>query len=440
MTKGGANLGWPVESLVSCRTAGELPTVGQCEQVAEFLREAQVASERTGDVVLAHVLAVARHICLACGQCRAEVEWHRQACEVADQREGELRQQLHSILDLINGRDPLEIPQGRERPSIALAVEVGLLGRDLPEPVERLGLWQRVRSLLGRSPPPRLLELATLLPASRCEAATVSPVEPVDKEQQEGQTPLSLVVYCLGPFRVYQSDQLITDWGSLKARSILKYLITHRGTQIVKDILMDLFWPDADPEAARRNLHQAVYNLRQTLRQGHPDFQHIQFEDGCYLLSPEMDIWVDGEEFEKHVQAGRRLEAARQLAEAMAEYGIAEGLYQGDFLEEDLYEDWPRVQREHVRNMYLDITDRLSEYYVQQGEYTPAIALCQKVLAQDNCYEEAHRRLIQCYLAQGQRHLAVRQYQACVQALEAELGLTPAEETVALYRRITTAA
>jgi len=47
---------------------------------------------------------------------------------------------------------------------------------------------------------------------------------------------------------------------------------------------------------------------------------------------------------------------------------------------------------------------------------------------------------MQCYLGQGQRHLAVRQYQTCVEALREELDLTPAEETVALYRRITATA
>ncbi|MBE9508352.1 MAG: tetratricopeptide repeat protein [Chloroflexi bacterium] len=86
--------------------------------------------------------------------------------------------------------------------------------------------------------------------------------------------------------------------------------------------------------------------------------------------------------------------------------------------------------------MYLDIADRLSEYYVGQGEYTAAIALCRKILARDNCREEAHCRLMRCYLAQGQRHLAVRQYQTCVEALKEELDLAPSEETVALYRRI----
>jgi DNA-binding SARP family transcriptional activator len=150
-----------------------------------------------------------------------------------------------------------------------------------------------------------------------------------------------------------------------------------------------------------------------------------------------MDVWLDVAGFEKHVQAGRRLEAAGKRTEAIVQYGIAEGLYQGDFLEEDLYEDWPSVQRTHLRNLYLDIADRLSANYVQQCEYTAAIALCQKVLLKDSCREEAHRRLMQCYLGQGQRHLAVRQYQACVEVLREQLHLTPSEETRGLYQHIT---
>jgi len=272
------------------------------------------------------------------------------------------------------------------------------------------------------------------MPIVSVESLATSPTE-----KKEGPLPPSLAVYCLGAFRAYQDDQLIADWNGLKARSIFKYLLAHRGAPVVKDILMDLFWPDADPEAARRNLHQAIYSLRRTLRQGQPDFQHIQFENDCYLLNPETDIWVASEEFEKHVQVGRRLEAAGRFGEAMAAYGIAEGLYLGDFLKEDLYEDWSSLQRERMRNMYLDIADRLSEHYVGRGEYTAATALCQKVLAQDNCYEGAHRRLMRCYLAQGQRHLAVRQYQTCVETLKEELELAPSEETVTLYRHITTA-
>ncbi len=245
-----------------------------------------------------------------------------------------------------------------------------------------------------------------------------------------------MVVYCLGPFRVYQDDHLLTDWESLKAKCILKYLVAHHGAPIVKDVLMDVFWPDAEPEAARRNLHQAVYSLRKTLRQRRPDFPYVWFESDCYLLNPDTPLWLDFEQFKQHCMDGRRLEAAGRIAEAIKKYGIAESLYEGNFLEEDIYEDWPKAQRQHLRALYLQMADRLSEYYVQHGDAAAAIVLCRKILSLDSCYEEAHRRLIKCHLMQGQRHMAVRQFQTCAQVLQEELDLAPSDETQMLYRNI----
>jgi DNA-binding SARP family transcriptional activator len=269
------------------------------------------------------------------------------------------------------------------------------------------------------------------LPAPNLAIRSTSPAN-----EPELEAALSLVVYCLGTFRVYQGDRLITDWNGQKGKSIFKYLLAHRETPVAKEILMDLFWPGVDPESARRSLHQAIYSLRQALRRGNPDFSHVYFENDCYLLNPEMALWVDRVEFEKHLQAGRRLEAANQITEAIVEYGIAESLYQGDYLEEDLYEDWPAVEREHLRRTYCELADRLSEHYVRNGEYNAAIALCQKILERDNCHEPAYRRLMRCYLAQGQRHLAIRQYQTCVELLQEELEIGPSEETEALVQRI----
>ena len=188
--------------------------------------------------------------------------------------------------------------------------------------------------------------------------------------------------------------------------------------------------------AARRNLHQAVYSLRQTLRRSDPDVQHIQFENNQYFLNPDLSIWVDVEEFENHVRRARGLEAAGKIEETLAEFEIADSLYQGAFLEEDMYEEWPRAWREQLRNTYLEIGDRASEYYLEKGLYPVAIGICQKLLGQDSCYENVHRRLMRCYLAQGQRNLAIRQYQTCVQTLSDELDMPPSEETVALYEEI----
>ena len=472
-------------------TATELLRAGQYEHLAELLQEVQSAHDRKGDPIPAQVLVLACRICLACGQSQAEAAWHQQACEEATRREDELRRQLSTLLDLAGEGDLLPGPGERDRLPEAPAALPGPPKPGLPDVEEPLPLWQRFLELLhlrlgpqpseaagsdvplhmpapatlGRedvevrspaeeeetpSPPPEADAQERLRPATQePETPALSPdlPEPVAGSVPSGQPETtkepsspSLVVYCLGPFRAYQDDHLITDWESLKAKSILKYLVTHHGKPIVKDVLMDLFWPEAEPEAARRNLHQAVYSLRKTLRQRRPDFPYVWFEDDCYLLNPDTSAWLDFEQFEQHYRDGQRLEAAGQLAGAIEKYGIAEGLYQGDFLEEDLYEDWPVPQRRHLRILYLQMANRLSEYYGQHGDLAAAIVLCRKILSLDGCYEEAHRRLMRCYLRQGQRHLAVRQYQACAQALREELGLSPAEETVELYQHITTPA
>jgi len=201
---------------------------------------------------------------------------------------------------------------------------------------------------------------------------------------------------------------------------------------------MDIFWPEADPEAARRNLHQAIYALRQILKIGYLDFQHIQFENDCYRLNPALNIWLDNEEFEQHVQAGRKLEDSGAPDKAMTEYGMAEGLYRDDFMAEDLYEDWTQVRRQNLSQTYLSVAYRLAQYYLDQNEHAAAIALNQRILAIDHSQEKAHQNLMRCYLAHGQRQLAIRQYQLCTQALQAELDVSPSDKTQAFYQQIIT--
>jgi two-component SAPR family response regulator len=441
-------------------TATELLEAGQYKRLAELLHRVQLEYDERGDTIPAHVLVLARRICLACGQSQAEADWHQQACEEAGQREDKLRHQLNTLLDLVSERDLPAVAGEWDLIPDSPTAQPGLPSSGLPAPGKPLSLWQRIQGMLrwrlGPRPPERLapeISIAedthglSMSPSQSAGGTALSPrrparkagtVPPSDTKKQEEPAPPSLVVYCLGSFRVYQDDHLITDWESLKAKCILKYLVAHHGTPIVKDILMDVFWPDAEPEAARRNLHQAVYALRKTLRQRRPDFPYVRFENDCYLLNPGISVWLDFEQFEEHVRDGQCLEADGQLAAAIEKYGIAEGLYGGDFLEGDLYEDWPGPQRQHLRTLYLHMAGCLSEYYVKHSDLAAAIVLCRKVLSLDNCCEEAHRRLMACYLAQGQRHLAVRQYQTCVQALREELDLAPSEETVTLYGRIST--
>ncbi|NLX08204.1 MAG: hypothetical protein GXY36_00965 [Chloroflexi bacterium] len=199
---------------------------------------------------------------------------------------------------------------------------------------------------------------------------------------------------------------------------------------------MELFWPEAEPDAARNNLNVVIYGLRQTLREADASFSHILFQDDCYLFNPQLALWLDVEAFNLRVQTAQKLEQQGDRKQASQEYAAAEMLYQGEFLEEDRYDEWLNPQRQVLQAAYLSLLEHLSQYYLDQHETSVAIATCRKMLGVDPSHEGAHRTLMQCYSAQGQQQLALRQYHLCTEALKRELDVSPSATTTDLDQRI----
>ena len=185
------------------------------------------------------------------------------------------------------------------------------------------------------------------------------------------------------------------------------------------------------PAAARDSLNVAVHGLRRAFRAS-ASGPVVVLDGGAYRLDPTVRLWLDVDEFELHAADGRRLETAGDLPGAVAAYERANALYQGDFLADDPYEDWPALAREQLLLTYQDVLDRLGGLYFGQHQYGACIALCRLLVARDPCREDAHRRLMRCYSRQGQPHLALRQYQACADALRRELLVDPEPATAEL--------
>lgn len=359
----------------------ELLKAEEYEQAAELLLQMQLTRQPISSEASAAFLVIARAFCQAYQQYQAEIDWYQQALETANTHARALSQQLYKMFTA----------SGEQ-----------LLADTLAQTI------------------------ASEAAASGLQMARPQPEEPST----------SLEVYCLGPFEVYLNGRAISEWSSLKARSIFKYLVIHRDGPVTRDVLMDLFWPDADPDGARHNLHQAIHSLRKTLKPQSSHIQPVLFENDAYILNPELTVWLDYTEFENRIQEGQHLEKAGRQADAIAVYRRAVELYRGDFLVEDRYEDWANLQREYFRQVYIDLVDQLSENSLQQGDLNETIALCQKLLAEDNCHEAAQRRLMRCYLLLGQRHSAIRQYQVCVANLKIELDVPPSPATQLLYKQI----
>ncbi|MEZ5444798.1 MAG: BTAD domain-containing putative transcriptional regulator [Gammaproteobacteria bacterium] len=406
-----------------CSSAAGFLKAGDYQHGAEALRQALVASERSGARDCACFIEIACDIASACGLCRHEAHWHRRAHDLASERECELLGELIDLLQIAEWHlDPPHKnyalpPAGRPSPSPGLVSYQAALCRESGRD-PRGSDPARIESALGRS------------------ASTVSRAAAACDSRTAIAGDASLGVYCLGSFRVFHNGVLIEEWSSLKGLAVLKYLVAHHGRKVNRETLMDVFWPEADAVAARRNLHQAIYSLRKSLRGHACDRQYILSHENHYEFNPALALWIDAEEFESHLRNARRCESAARLEEAMQEYGVAESLYQGRFMEDDLYADWADSQRQYLEQAYLEVASHLSALYFERGAPTAAVALCQKVLNFDPCYENAHRQLMLCYIAQGQRYLAVRQFHLCDAALRSRSGLTPSDETIALYRRI----
>jgi DNA-binding SARP family transcriptional activator len=248
-----------------------------------------------------------------------------------------------------------------------------------------------------------------------------------------------LQVYCLGSFDVRLDGERIERWRSLKAKSVLKYLVSQRRQPVSKDVLMERLWPEWDPDLANNNLKAAMHALRQTLSlfsNGENDLPYILFREGNYLINPEVELWLDTEEFEQQWNAGRRLEREGRLTKAIREYELAEKLYRGDYLEDDLYEEWTLLRREALKDTYLAILGKLSDHSMAAADYESCIVYSQKILAKDSCREDAYRRLMCCYSRLGQRNRALYWFKICEKIIKAELDTSPDRETAALYHQM----
>ena len=70
------------------------------------------------------------------------------------------------------------------------------------------------------------------------------------------------------------------------------------------------------------------------------------------------------------------------------------------------------------------------------GDYDAGIEFGARVLRGDPARERTHRRLMRIYYLQGNRTLALRQYQQCVESLRNELDVKPSRATLRLYEHI----
>jgi DNA-binding SARP family transcriptional activator len=228
----------------------------------------------------------------------------------------------------------------------------------------------------------------------------------------------------------------VTGFKTNKVRALLAYLAVESDRPHQRRKLAALLWPELPESTALSNLRYTLANLRQVIgdRLSQPAYLKIEPQEIQFISNS--NSVIDALTFESCCSM------AQQNPLDFQSIHLATNLYRGSFLEgfsipdSIAFEEWVVLKREHFDRLAIQVFHLLASDYELAGEYQQAIAVTERQLEIDPWREEAHRRLMRCLYFSGQRNAALAQYEACREALAAELSLEPEQETRQLYEQI----
>lgn len=267
--------------------------------------------------------------------------------------------------------------------------------------------------------------------------------EQAETASQRVQRPAGaeLVVRCFGSFEVLVGGSRLSGppLSQNKAGRALRLLVHRRGRKVPRDELAEAIWPDAEPDAARASLKVAIHSIRRALE---PELsprqasRFIGYESDSYTFTSSAATWVDVDAFSTYVSEGRSADKRGATEEVQVSYTEAVKLYRGNYLAEDVYEDWCAGERRRLRETYLSLVTDLASIYAGRSDYARAVDYCWRAVADDGCRESAYRLLMDCLWRDGRPHEALEVYQRCSIVMKRELDVPPMSETTDLFRRI----
>lgn len=237
-----------------------------------------------------------------------------------------------------------------------------------------------------------------------------------------------VAIQTLGGFRVLRDGQpvALADWGSKKARDLLKILVARRGRPIAREQLMGLLWPGEEPAKLSGRLSVAISVLRSVLD---PDkrFEPDRFVDGdgASVWLALANVEVDVEDFLLELASVPELRRAGRLGDALEGLEHAEATYVGEFLEGDVYDDWAVGLREEARMAYVGAARALATHALESDEHDAAVRYLLRILERDAHDEQAHLDLMRTLAAAGRHGEARRRYHAYAAAMD-EINVEPA--------------
>lgn len=230
-----------------------------------------------------------------------------------------------------------------------------------------------------------------------------------------------LTIELLGGLRLRQADNVVTHFRTQKTASLLAFLAFYLHRSHPREELIELLWPESDPDAGRTSLRSALTALRRQLEpQGAAETSILQADRQFVRLDP-ASVTTDVLAFESAIQAA---EAEADAAKRRTELEQALRLYRGPLLP-GFYEDWALDERERLQRRFGGALRDLAAALEETGDLRRAIEIAHRVVSADPFVEESQMNLVRLYAMAGQINAATRQFREMERLLRREMNAQP---------------
>ena len=302
-----------------------------------------------------------------------------------------------------------------------------------------------------------------------------------------------LTIHLFGPFEAHLDEQPLR-FRSDKIRALLAYLLVEANMAHRRESLATLLWGEQPEGAARTNLRQALLQLKKSLAPplatlpassfvnttadrrlptAEPSLRPSLKKGGDGLPpAPEpptafgqenstpllLDITPKTVRLDLEPQrcrvdvvafAARQAGCARHpdptqagCDDCLEQLRQAVALYRDDFLagltlpDAPAFDEWRLQRQKQWHRQAIAALETLIQASLAGPDYPQAETYLRRLLAFEPWREPAHRQLMHVLALSGRPAAALAHFESCRRALQAELGVEPAAETLALVERI----
>jgi len=224
------------------------------------------------------------------------------------------------------------------------------------------------------------------------------------------------VIRCFG--RLMVSEDGGTDavkWRTSKAEELFAFLLMNLDCEVSKWKIIEVLWPEFEPEKGNVHLHTTVYNIKKTLGAAKINYELSCINGKYKLVLP--DARMDTVEFEQLFGAWADTQPIENCLKALE-------LYKGRYLEQNDYL-WSEGKAEEYNRMYNRMVLHLEKHYEEEGDDRSAEAVLQKALITTPLDDEMNEMILRLYLKKGDCAAATIHYNRMTERYMTELGIEP---------------